>query len=360
MAQPIANLAAFIATHWVNLAIPLGVTGGLIVVVLLVVPRVINRIDRMTPVEIKLTYWRLLVAPLCWIIAVVGIYATIIQFEMSEGSTDKITVALAIALTLAFVYAGLRVFNTAMRGHHQNLREVHDPRAAYVGGLRKIINIVIIVVAALLIANQLNLKITPLLASLGIVGLAVALAMQDTLSNFFSGFYLMLDQPIRPGDYIQLDTGQEGFVQEIGWRATRIRPFNNNLVIVPNSKLADSVIINWHQPVPEMSVYIRCGVAYHSDLDEVERIAKEVGHQVQDRVEGTNREWDPVVRFKEFGDSNITFVTVLRVTDPTQRFLLEHEFMKALFRRFNEEGIEISFPMRTVIMREEPPPTAQR
>ncbi|MCK4324666.1 MAG: mechanosensitive ion channel, partial [Armatimonadetes bacterium] len=117
---------------------------------------------------------------------------------------------------------------------------------------------------------------------------------------------------------------------------------------------------NWHQPVPEMSVYIRCGVAYHSDLDEVERIAIEVAHQVQDRMEGTNREWDPIVRFKEFGDSNIDFVTVLRVLDPTQRFVVEHEFMKALFRRFNEEGIEIAFPMRTVIMRGDQPAPPHR
>ncbi len=355
-----AQIVEFVATHWLDLVVPLGVTAGLIVVVLIVIPWVINRIDRMTPVEIKLTYWRLLVAPLCWIIAVVGIYATILRVPMSEAHRDRVSIGLAVALTLAFVYAGLRVFNTALRGYYEDLREVHDPRTAYVGGLRKLVNIVIIVVAALLITNQLGYQITPLLASLGIVGLAVALAMQDTLSNFFSGFYLMLDQPIRPGDYIQLDTGQEGFVQEIGWRNTRIRPFSNNLVIIPNAKLADSVIINWHQPVPEMSVYVRCGVAYHSDLDEVERIAKEVGHQVQDRVEGTNREWDPVVRFKEFGDSNINFVTVLRVTDPTQRFLLEHEFMKALFRRFNEEGIEISFPMRTVIMREEQSAPAPR
>jgi len=354
------QLTEFVASHWIDLAIPLGVTGGLIVVVLLVVPRIINRIDRMTPVEIKLTYWRLLVAPLCWIIGIVGLYSMILQFPLSQDYTSRVNVALAVALTLAVVYAALRVFNVAIRTYYQELREVRDPRAGYVGGLRKLVNIVVIVVAALIVTGQLGYEITPLLASLGIAGLAVALALQDSLSNFFSGFYLMLDQPIRPGDYIQLDSGQEGFVQEIGWRNTRIRPFDNNLVIVPNAKLADSVIINWHQPVPEMSVYVWCGVAYHSDLDEVERIAIEVAHQVQDRMEGTNKEWDPIVRFKKFGDSNIDFVTVLRVIDPTQRFAVEHEFIKALFRRFNEEGIEISFPINTVIMRGQQPAPPHR
>ena len=354
------QLTEFVASHWIELIVPLGVTTGLIVVVLLVVPRVINRIDRMTPVEINLTYWRLLVAPLCWIIGVIGLYSTILQFPLSEDYTNRVNVALAVALTLAVVYAALRVFNVAIHTYYQQLREVRDPRTAYIGGVRKMVNIAMIALAGLIIAGQLGLKITPLLASLGIAGLAVALALQDSLSNLFSGFYLMLDQPVRPGDYVQLEDGQEGFVEEIGWRATRIRPFDNNLVIIPNSKLADSVIVNWHQPVPEMSVYIRCGVAYHSDLDEVERIAIEVAHQVQDRMEGTNKEWDPIVRFKEFGDSNINFVTVLRVLDPTQRFVVEHEFMKALFRRFGEEGIEIAFPMRTVIMRREQPAPPHR
>ena len=354
------QLAEFVASHWIDLAIPLGITGGLIVVVLLVVPRVINRIDRMTPVEIKLTYWRLLVAPVCWIIGIVGLYSTILQFPLSEENTSRVNMGLAVAMTLVAVYTALRVFNSTITTYYQQLREIHDPRTAYVGLIHKIINITVIALAGLIIASQLGLKITPLLASLGIAGLAVALALKDSLSNMFAGFYLMLDQPVRPGDYVHIESGEEGFVEEIGWRATRIRPFDNNLVIVPNAKLADSVIINWHQPVPEMSVYVWCGVAYHSDLDEVERIAIEVAHQVQDRMEGTNKEWDPLVRFKKFGDSNIDFVTVLRVLDPTQRFVVEHEFIKALFRRFNEEGIEISFPMRTVIMRGEQPAPPHR
>ncbi len=353
MAEAIGKLVDFVAVNWLNLAVSLGITGGLIAVMLLVVPRIINRIDRMTPSELNLTYWRLLVAPVCWVIAIVGVYATIVQFPIAEAALNKVNVALAVTLTTACVYAGLRVFNVAIWNYYRNLRDTRDPRATYVGGIRKVVNIAILIIAALIITGQLGYEITPLLASLGIAGLAVALALQDSLSNLFSGFYLMLDQPVRPGDYVQLEGGQEGFVEEIGWRATRIRPFNNNLVIIPNSKLSESVIVNWHQPVPEMSVYVWCGVGYGSDLDKVERVAIEVGHQVQDRMEGTNKEWEPIVRFKEFGESNINFVTVLRVTDPTQRFAVEHEFIKALFRRFNEEGIEISFPMRTVIMRQE-------
>jgi small-conductance mechanosensitive channel len=342
--------------QWTDLVVPLGITAGLIAVVVVVVPRVIDRIDRMAPVDIRLTYWRLLVAPLCWTIGSVGLYVTVLLLPLSDTNRHRIDVALAVVLTVVVVYAVLRVLNTALGTYHAELRQLRDARAAYVGGIRKIANIVVIVVGALIITGQLGLEIGPALAGLGIAGLAVALALQDTLSNFFSGFYLMLDQPIRPGDYVELDGGQEGFVEEIGWRNTRIRPFSNNLVIIPNAKLAESVIVNWHQPVPEMSVYIWCGVAYHSDLEEVERVAIEVGREVQSRVEGTNRDWDPIVRFKEFADSNITFVTVLRVFDPTQRFLLEHEMIKALFRSFNEQGIEISFPMRTVVMREERPP----
>ncbi len=339
--------------QWVEVAIPLGVTVGLIVVIRLVVPWVLRRIDERTPQEIDLTYWHLLVAPLCWIVAIVGVYATLLQLPLSAVYINKINVGLAIALTGAVVYGALRVFNAATEKYRRRLVAVRDQRAIYVGMVKKIVNIVVLVIAVMIILDQTDYEITPLLASLGIAGIAVGLALQDTLSNLFAGFYLMLDQPIRPGDYIQLDSGEEGFVEEIGWRNTRIRPWANNLIVIPNAKLAESVLTNWHLPVPEMSVYVRCGVSYHSDLDEVERVAIEVGREVMSRVEGTAEDWEPIVRFKEFGDSNINFVVVLRVNDPTVRYPLEHEYIKALFRRFNQEGIEISFPMRTVIMRSE-------
>jgi len=325
--------------RWAVLGIPLGVTVVVIVVIRLVVPRVLRRVEERTEGRIDLAYWRLLVGPLCWIVAIVGLYPTVLQLGLP---LTYVSIALAVTLTAAVVYGLLRVFNAASEKYRRRLLATRDQRAIYVGMVKKIVNITVLAVGTIIILGQLGYEITPLLASLGVAGIAVGLALQDTLGNLFAGFYLMLDQPIRPGDYIQLDSGEEGFVQDIGWRNTRIRPWDNNLTIIPNAKLAESVVTNWHLPVPEMSVYVHCGVGYNSDLEQVERVAIEVAQQVMARVEGSSQAWMPLVRFREFGDSNINFWVALRVTDPTIKYQLQHEYIKALFRRFNEEGIEIS------------------
>jgi len=186
--------------------------------------------------------------------------------------------------------------------------------------------------------------------------LAVALALQDTLSNLFAGIYMMVDRPVTVGDFIKLESGEEGFVEEIGWRNTKVRMWANNIVIIPNSKLSQSVLTNYYLPHQEMSVYVRCGVAYDSDLEHVERVCVEVAKEVMARVEGSATDWQPAVRFKEFADFSINFLVVLRVTDFAAQYLLAHEYIKALHRRFDREGIEIPFPIRTVIMH---PPTAK-
>jgi small-conductance mechanosensitive channel len=160
----------------------------------------------------------------------------------------------------------------------------------------------------------------------------------------------MVDRPITVGDFVKLESGEEGFVEEIGWRNTKVRMWANNIVVIPNSTLSQSVLTNYYLPRQELSVYIRCGVAYDSDLEHVERVCVEVGKEVMARIPGCQLDWTPVVRFKEFADFSINFLVVLRVKDFAAQYLLGHEYMKALHRRFNEEGIEIPFPIRTVIM----------
>jgi len=203
----------------------------------------------------------------------------------------------------------------------------------------------------LFVLRVIGVDISPLLAGGAIGGLAIALALQDTLTNLFAGLYMTIDKPVSVGDFIKLESGEEGFVEEIGWRSTKVRLWANNLVVIPNSKLSQSVITNYFLPAQEMSVYVPCGVAYDSDLERVERVTIEVAKEVMGRVEGSSPDWEPVVRWQSFGDFAITFVTVLRVTDFAAQYRLRSEFIKALHQRFGEEGIEIPFPIRTVIVK---------
>lgn len=218
---------------------------------------------------------------------------------------------------------------------------------------RKTANVLLIAVGLLMLLKASSLNITPLLAGGAITGAVIGLALQDTLSNFFAGLYLAFDRPVRVGDYIKLENAEEGYVEDIGWRNTRVRLMSNNLVVVPNSKLSQSTITNYYLPEQSSSVYITCGVSYSSDLQRVEDVAAEVGREVLARVDGADAGWEPLIRWKEFADSAITFLTILRVRQHDQKWLLQSEYIKALHSRFRAEGIDIPFPIRTTILKTE-------
>ncbi len=214
--------------------------------------------------------------------------------------------------------------------------------------ITKIISIVIYLVAVLIILDHFNVEITPLVAGFGVGALAVGLALQSTLSNFFAGVHIITDKPINVGDYIQIEGSISGYVEDVGWRSTRVRTLPNTLVIVPNSKLAESVIVNNSLPVLEMSVVVQCGVAYDSDLDKVEKVTIDVAKKIQKTVQGAIKTFKPFIRYHTFGDSNINFSVILRVEEPVAKYVVTHEFIKALKKRYDKEGIEISWPVRKI------------
>nr|QNO53363.1 large-conductance mechanosensitive channel MscMJLR [Methanosarcinales archaeon ANME-1 ERB6] len=211
-----------------------------------------------------------------------------------------------------------------------------------------VVAIVIYLMAFLMILDHFEIEISPLLAAFGLGGLAVGLALQNTLSNLFAGLHIISDRPINFGDYIEIEGGTSGFVEDVGWRSTRVRTLPNTLVIVPNSKLAESVIINYSLPVLEMSAVIQCGVAYGSDLEKVEKVTIEVANQILETVPGAVKTFEPFIRYHTFGDSNINFSIILRVEEPAAKYIVIHEFIKALKARYDKEGIEISWPVRKV------------
>jgi small-conductance mechanosensitive channel len=182
-------------------------------------------------------------------------------------------------------------------------------------------------------------------------GLAVALALQPTLANFFAGIQLLSLKEITTGDYVVLDGGYEGYVHDIGWRATTLRMARNNLIIVPNTKMTDAIITNYAQPSPEFGVLLGVGVSYASDLEQVERVTIDVAREVVQRVEGAVKDFEPVVRFHTFGESSINYNLIVQCDQFPAQYAVAHELVKALHKRFNQEGIEIPFPIRTVYMK---------
>ncbi|MDD4938631.1 MAG: mechanosensitive ion channel family protein [Candidatus Omnitrophica bacterium] len=213
---------------------------------------------------------------------------------------------------------------------------------------QNISRIIVFGIGILIILNSLGISITPILATLGVGGLAVALALQDTLSNLFSGFYIIASRQIRVGDYIKLETGEEGYVTDINWRAAKIKMLPNNVVLVPNEKLTKAIIVNYYLPDKEMAVLVNLGVHYKSDLKTVEKVTCEVAGQVMKEVAGGIPGFEPFIRYHTFSDFSVNFTVILRAREFVDQYLIKHEFIKRLHERYAKEGIVIPYPIRAV------------
>jgi small-conductance mechanosensitive channel len=214
--------------------------------------------------------------------------------------------------------------------------------------LQNVVKVIVYILGFLVLLQNLGVSVAPMLTALGVGGLAVALALQPTLSNLFSGIQIIAARKIRIGHFIRLEEGLEGYVTDINWRSTTIRALSNQTIILPNTKLADSTITNTWIPDPEISVPIPVGVGYESDLEFVERVTLEVAKSIQSTHSGAAPGFEPAVRFAEFGDSSINFRVVLRAKEFAEQFLMRHDFIKALHARYKKEGINIPFPIRTI------------
>jgi len=210
------------------------------------------------------------------------------------------------------------------------------------------------ILGVFIILQNLGIDITPLITALGIGGLAVALALQDTLGNLFAGVQIILSKQVRPRDYVRLSSGEEGWVTDVKGRNTTIQTFpDGNLVVVPNSVLASSILKNFSMPRKVLWVSVEVGVSYDSDLERVEQVSLEVARQVLADVDGGVTTEEPLVRFHTFADSSVNYEVRMMVREFTAQGPMRHEFIKRLHCRFGEEGIEIPFPIRTVLLKKE-------
>jgi len=207
----------------------------------------------------------------------------------------------------------------------------------------------VLILGILLILSALDVKVTPILTALGVGGLAVALALQDTLSNLFAGFYMAVARQISLGDYLKLNTGEEGYVADITWRSTTLRALANNLIIVPNAKLAQAIVTNFSLPQKVMGTSVQVGVSYATDPDRVERVLLDVARRASTEVAGMLADPAPSVSFDPgFGDFAMAYSVNFQVSEFSQQFNVRQEVRRRILRRFREEGIEIPFPTRTV------------
>jgi small-conductance mechanosensitive channel len=220
--------------------------------------------------------------------------------------------------------------------------------------LSNAVKVIILVIGIVFILQGMGISITPLIGALGIGGLATALALQDTLSNLFSGVQIIASRQVRPGDYVMLDSGETGYVTDVKWRNTTIKDFTDNLIIIPNSKLAGAIITNYNLPAKNLWAEVFVGVHYDSDLEHVERVAIETANETFRQVMGEEPAKEPRFHYLEFADSSINCRVRIHVKQFRDKLNVQHAYIKNLHKRFQKEGIVIPFPIRTVYMEKTP------
>lgn len=281
--------------------------------------------------------------PTVWLTAG-GIYLALGVGEPDEFVVSMVKTVLTVALIGSVILSSMRVVGGAVE-HFSARSSVRSPTL--------IVNLARLSVGVLgifIILQNLDVNITPLITAFGLGGLAVALALQDTLGNLFAGVQIIFSGQVRPQDYVRLSSGEEGYITDVKGRNTTVHTFpDGNLVVVPNSTLANSIVKNYSKPRQALWVSTEVGVSYDSDLEHVEAVTMEVAEAVLADVKGGLSE-RPIVIFHTFGSSSIDFEVRMMVKDFVSRGRVRHEFIKRLHKRFGEEGIEIPFPIRTVVM----------
>jgi small-conductance mechanosensitive channel len=288
--------------------------------------------------------------PSLFLVVVLSMYIGITMASLPEAWFAYATKGMHLSIIFA-ITMGLANVSGELLAYF--LKQVELPISA-TSLLLAVVKAVIYVIGVLIILNYLGVSIAPLITALGVGGLAMALALQDTLSNLFAGIHIMAEQAIRVGDFVRLEGGQEGYVQDISWRTTRIRMLPNNMVVVPNNKLSQSIITNYYLPEQKMVLQVPVNVSYASDPDHVERVLLEEAKKALDEVPGMLADPAPLVRLLPgFGESSLAFSLLCHIREITDQNPVMDELNKRILKRFRQEGIEFPYPARTVYLRDE-------
>jgi small-conductance mechanosensitive channel len=253
--------------------------------------------------------------------------------------------ALVILLIFYALARMLTLYLNRLSQRDPALQRVTDP-AAFLG------RVVFALLAAIVVLENLGIHLTVIWTTLGVGSVAVALALQETLSNFIAGIYLLADRPISSGDYIKLDSGYEGFVMHVGWRSTSIRTLGNNIVIVPNTSVSKAVITNYTKPDESMGISIRVSVAYGTDPSLVQNVLVEVAQgAARDNLDGLLPFPPPSAKLiPGFGESTLDFTLDVHIRRFVDQYQVQSELRRRILERFQEEGIEAPLPTQRLLL----------
>ncbi len=291
--------------------------------------------------------WPPLSVPSIYWCIVIGLYAGMAVSQLPERYVFYIDKAIHVILVFSVSIVAANIVGKIFYTQVQRL-DIPISTTGIVGGVLKG---TVVIIGLLIILSILGISIAPLITALGVGGLAVALALQDTLANLFAGLHILVEKSIRVGDFVKLESGQEGYVDDITWRTTRIRTLSSTMVMVPNKKLAQSIVTNLSLPGNELGISVVIRANYSVDYDKAEAVLMEEAKKAVAELPGLVKDKEPSVAFAP-GESSLDFTLAFTVRRFVDQYGVQNEVRKRIFKRFKEEGFEMPLPARTVYVKE--------
>lgn len=337
-----------------DLVFQIGLAGGIAVVWIAagflaryILKNVLSKYAQKTKTHLDDIFFRSIKTPIVIWFTLSGFGTILVAIELPQNFVSVIQVGISAILIFSVAYFMAELLAGLVRSYGDKLG-IHAMRMTSIGGY--VVKSIVMAIGLIYVLTVFEVEVGPLVASLGIGAIAVALALQPTLQNVFAGMYLLADKPVRVGDYVKLDSGESGYVQDVGWRSTKIKMLPNNMIIIPNERLAGTIITNFHMPEQKMAVLIDIGTSYEDDPYKVEEIVVEEAVKASYEVDGMINadEMRPFIRFYGFKDSSLGYTLIIQVKEFVDQYYVSHELRKRIFRRFKKEGITIPFPIRTL------------
>ncbi|MBW2966659.1 mechanosensitive ion channel family protein [Candidatus Woesearchaeota archaeon] len=284
--------------------------------------------------------------PFSLILILIGIRLAVMPLGLTENITRILNMIVSSFIAVLATYIVILVIDILLdnwgKRWAEKTKSALDTQLLTL--LHRFSKILFSILGFLFILDLWGIKIGALLASLGIAGIAVAFALQTTLGNIFGGISMIIDKTIKVGDIIEVDADTMGYVIDIGLRSTKIRTFNNQIITVPNGKLASSRIQNFVHKDPSARVVIQFGVAYGSNIDKVKKVTlKEIN-----QIKGIKKDPEPLVRFVEMADSALLFKAYFWVKSYKDRIPATDDANYRIYNALNKHKINIPFPQMDV------------
>ena len=313
----------------------------------ILINRGLRRLANLSRMELDNTIIDAIQRPAFWTVFAIGILHALIIEPFADPWQYILSAIPKVIILISWTVAFLKIFTALLTKEAFELFLRNEISLNAFNMIKKLLRIIIMGLAFLWGLTLCDISLTPLFASAGIAGIAVAMAAKDTLANFFGGMSIFMDNTFRQGDYIVLDSGERGEVYDIGMRSSRIKTRDDILITIPNSILANTKIINESAPIPRFRIRIPVGVAYGTKPDRVDKILMDVARQ------NSKVRTDPAprVRFRLLGSSSIDFELLCWVEEPSLKGLVSHELLKDIYTALNREDISIPFPQMDVYLK---------